>query len=191
MVDVERARRFLATHGRVLDRRRFDLALGTGSAAAALAALEAYGNEDGGYGAGLEPDLRSVTSQPVAAMHAFEVFEEVAPSISPRATRLCDWLESVTLDDGGLPFALPVPDPAGCAPFWAQADATTSSLHITCAVAAVAHRVAEHDQAVRDHPWLARATDFCLDRIQRMHEPGLALELMYALQFLDAASHLE
>ena len=43
---------------------------------------------------------------------------------TPRAVELCDWLASVTLPDGGLPFALPVPDPAACAPFWAGADST-------------------------------------------------------------------
>jgi hypothetical protein len=42
-------------------------------------------NPDGGYGWGLEPDLRSVTSQPVGAMHAMEVFAETAAVIA-RAT---------------------------------------------------------------------------------------------------------
>ena len=31
-----------------------------------------------------------------------------APTTSPRAVELCDWLASVSLPDGGLPFALPV-----------------------------------------------------------------------------------
>ena len=77
--------------------------------AAVLAALEAYRNTDGGYGA-IEPDLRAVESQPVGAMHAFEVFEDVAPGTTPRAAELCDWLGEVCLPDGGLPFALPVAD---------------------------------------------------------------------------------
>lgn len=41
----------------------------------ALAALSAYRNPDGGYGWGLEADLRARESQPGAALHAFEVFE--------------------------------------------------------------------------------------------------------------------
>lgn len=76
--DVAAAVRFLATHGRALDRRRLDLLAGSGPARATLDALAAYRNDDGGYGWGIEPDLRSPESQPAGAMHALEVFAEVA-----------------------------------------------------------------------------------------------------------------
>jgi hypothetical protein len=117
----------MATHARLLDRRRFELLVSEGNADAVLTALEAYRNPDGGYGHGLEPDLRSTTSQTGSALHAFEVFESIAPITSPRAVELCDWLSSVSLPDGGIPFALPIPDPAGCAPFWVGADSSVSS----------------------------------------------------------------
>lgn len=88
-------------HARRIDRRRFDLLFGDGDPEAAIAALAGYANPDGGFGWALEPDLRSASSQPVGAVHAFEVLEEIAPSTSPLAARLCDWLESVSLPDGG------------------------------------------------------------------------------------------
>jgi hypothetical protein len=187
-VDLSAAADFLATSARVLDRRRFDLLFGEGDTTSVLAALDGYRNADGGYGWGLEPDLRSRTSQPGGALHALEVFADVAPVTSPRAAELCDWLAAVTLPDGGLPFALAVPDPAGCAPFWAQADATGSSLQITGIVAATAHRVAAADPAVAGHPWLARATDFCLTSIAGRESAPHAMELAFAVQFLDAAA---
>src|SRR6185503_2065953 len=88
-VEVSSAADFMAGHARVLDRRRFELLQGeTDNASGALAALDAYRNPDGGYGWGLEPDLRSPESQPAAAWHAFEVFENVAPVTSPRAVGL-------------------------------------------------------------------------------------------------------
>jgi hypothetical protein len=185
-IDLPATTPFMARHARLLDRRRYELLAGTGGPAAALAALEAYRNDDGGYGWGLEPDLRSPESQPGGALHALEVFEEVAPLTSPRATELCAWLASVTLPDGGLPFALPVTDPAGCAPFWADADSTVSSLHITAAVAGAAHRVARHDAAVAAHPWLGRATEYCLTAVKELAADPHAIELMYVLHFLDA-----
>ncbi|WP_090945787.1 hypothetical protein [Nonomuraea jiangxiensis] len=177
---------FLATHARVLDRRRYDLLMGDGDASSALAALEGYRNPDGGYGWGLEPDLRAPESQPGAALHAFEVFKDIAPVTAPQAAALCDWLESVTLPDGGLPFALPISYPDGTAPWWAGDDHTTSSLQITAVSAAIAHRVAAHDPAVAAHPWLARATRYCLDAIQALDERPQAYELSFAVRFLDA-----
>ncbi|NUP80184.1 MAG: hypothetical protein HOV96_21830 [Nonomuraea sp.] len=177
---------FMATHARVLDRHRFHLLMGESGQAAALAALDAYRNPDGGYGWGLEPDLRSPESQPGAALHAFEVFAEIAPETAPQAVALCDWLESVTLPDGGLPFALPVTLAEGTAPWWAGGDATTSSLQITAISAAAAHRVAAHDPAVAAHPWLERATRYCLDAIQGMEERPHAYVLSFAVLFLDA-----
>ncbi|MFI0412000.1 hypothetical protein [Actinomadura sp. 3N508] len=189
-MDLDKASDFMATHARMLDRRRFELLTGEGDRDALLAALNAYRNPDGGYGHGLEPDLRSRTSQPGPALHAFEVFAELAPGTAPEAVALCDWLESVTLPDGGLPFGLHVPDPAGCAPFWAGADPETSSLQITAVVAAMAQRVGGHDKAVAAHPWLDRATRYCLGTV-RAGEELHALELAFALWLADAVRDTE
>jgi hypothetical protein len=114
------------------------------------------------------------------------VFEDIIPATSPQSVELCDWLASVSLPDGGLPFALPVGDSAGCAPFWAQADPTVSSLQITAVVTAVAHRVAANDPAIARHQWLTRAAQFCLEAIQAMGDEPHALELTFAVLFLDA-----
>lgn len=200
--DVAAAARFMTTHARVLERHRFAMLFGPdrdGAVDNVVTALDAYRNPDGGYGWGLEPDLRDTTSQPVGAMHAFEVFEEIAhatldgvPStVVDRARSLCDWLASVSLADGGLPFACAVRDPTGCAPWWAGADTTTSSLHITSAVAAKANRVALHVPAVRDHEWLRAATSYCLAQIAARDRAAHAIELEYIIELLDAVHDRE
>ncbi|WP_216211249.1 hypothetical protein [Amycolatopsis aidingensis] len=189
MDDVEVISRFLTTHARLLDRRRFELCTGGGSGPV-LAALAGYRGADGGYGSGLEPDLRAAGSQPVSALHAFEVFEEIGPESTPEAALLCDWLGSITLPDGGLPFGLPIADPAGCAPFFVDQDPEVSSLHMTSMLAGIAHRVARHDKAVREHEWLDTATGYTLRRIRELDGPGHALEFRFALQFLDAVHEL-
>jgi hypothetical protein len=180
------ARGFMAGHARLLDRRRFELLFGDGDAEPVLAALRAYRNADGGYGHGLEPDLRAPESQPAAALHAFEVFADVAPGVTPEAAQLCDWLETVTLPDGGLPFALPIEDPSGSAPFWANADPQAFSLQITAIVAAHANRVATHDPEVAGHPWLARATSCCFAAIDALEAAPEAYVLAFAVRLLDA-----
>jgi hypothetical protein len=186
MVNLDAASDFMATHARLLDRRRFDVLFRDTPADAVLDSLSAYRNPDGGYGWGLEPDLRARESQPGPALHAFEVFEDIAPATSPRAEELCDWLGSIALADGGVPFALPVASEAGCAPFWAKADPTVSSLQITAIVTANARRVAAHDAAVAGHPWLSLATDYCLGAIAAKGDDWHTLEFAFAVQFLDA-----
>src|SRR5215210_6860750 len=179
------ARSFMAGHARLLDRRRFELLFDGGEAEPVVAALNAYRNSDGGYGHGLEPDLRAPESQPAAALHAFEVFAEIAPLTAPEAVELCDWLAAVALPDGGLPFALPIEDASGCAPFWAEADPQALSLQITAIVAAHANRIAAHDPAVAGHPWLARATRCCLAAIDALEAAPAAYELAFAVRLLD------
>ncbi|MFF0728542.1 hypothetical protein [Streptomyces sp. NPDC004134] len=186
--DLAAAASFMATHARLLDRRRFELLVGGTEPAAVLAAVDGYRNPDGGYGWGLEPDLRAPESQPGGALHAFEAFVDAAPATTPHAARLCDWLLSVTLPDGGLPFALPVADPAGCAPFWTQADPAASALQSTAFAAGTALRLAAHDAAVAAHPWLERATSYCLAAIENIGDEPHAIELSFAIRFLDAAA---
>ncbi|MER5392007.1 hypothetical protein [Saccharopolyspora sp. NPDC002686] len=188
-IDLGRARTFMTSHARILDRRRFDVLTTGGDAArqAIVRGLDAYRNPDGGYGWGLEPDLRAPESQPGGALHAFEALAD-AEAGSPHTAALLDWLNAVTLADGGLPFALPISDPAACAPFWVQADPAESSLQITAAVAAQAHRAARWDESIRDHPWLKTAMRYCFDAIRRIDEAPFAYVLSFALQLLDIAS---
>ncbi|MDQ3783178.1 MAG: hypothetical protein M3349_09640 [Actinomycetota bacterium] len=185
-IDLPAAESFMARHARVLDRRRFALLAGGTGRDAVFAAVDGYRNPDGGYGWGLEPDLRAAESQPGGALHAFEAFADAAPATTPRAADLCDWLGSVTLADGGLPFAFPVASAAGTAPFWAQADAAVSSLQSTAFVAGSALRVARHDAAVATHRWLDRATRYCLDAIAALDAAPHAIELVFAVRLLDA-----
>ncbi|HEY8583078.1 MAG TPA: hypothetical protein VIL49_09015 [Capillimicrobium sp.] len=191
MTAIDAAADFLRTHARLLDRRRFALHFADGDAQGVLDALTAYRNPDGGFGWGLEPDLRAPGSQPAGALHAFEALAEAAPATSDMAPALCDWLGTVTLADGGLPFALAGAAGAGTAPWWAGADPSASSLHITAAICEQAHLLARHDAAVASHPWLQRATDFCARAIAARPVGGPAYELRFVLGLLDALGDRE
>jgi hypothetical protein len=184
-VDLTAAQAFIDTHARILDRHRYALLEGRGDPDRVLAALAAYRNPDGGYGWGLEPDLRAGESQPAAAGHAFEVFAEIAPQTTPDAAALCDWLDSITLADGGLPFVAPMSTTAGVAPWFAGGDPTVSSVQITAFTAAAAHRVGAHDQGVGGHPWLQLATSYCLEAIAALGESPFAYVLAFSIRLLD------
>jgi hypothetical protein len=187
-MDLEGAISFMTTHARVLDRRRLLFLLGDASQASVLAALDAYANPDGGYGWALEPDQRSVTSQPVGAMHALQILADIRDTGSSRPIALCDWLAGHARPDGGMPFGLPFSDTAGSAGHWVKADPAQSSLQMTTQLAAQANRVARHRADVAEHPWLANATSYCLDAIDRIEESLHAYELMFSIQFLDTVA---
>ncbi|WP_433789455.1 hypothetical protein [Actinoplanes sp. CA-252034] len=182
--DLDAAARFVAMNGRVLDWRRMRFLLGAATAEQVLTVLDGFRNPDGGYGWALEPDLRSVTSQPVAAMHALEVLAEVGDP-SERAPRLFDWLAEHSLGDGGIPFALPFADVDGSAPHWTTADPDASSLQMTTQLAAQAHRLARVRPDLAGHPWLTGATRYCLTVIDGLSGAPSAYELMFVMQFLD------
>jgi hypothetical protein len=186
MLDLDQIQDFVASNARLLDRRRMELAVGAGDPEATLTVLAGYRNPDGGFGWALEPDARAPAGQPVAALHAFEVFEEVAPVTSPMAVGLLDWLDAVALPGGALPFALPGGATAGSAPMWASPDTESPSLHMTAVVLGIAHRVARHDPDVAAHPWLRRATDWATGEIAALDGPRHAIEFRYLLQLLDA-----
>jgi hypothetical protein len=118
-VDAARASSLMTAHARLLDRRRFEPVIGTGSPQDALSALSAYRNEDDGFGWGREPGLRSPESRPAGALHALEVLAETGPGAgaAEMAGRLCDGLAEVSLPGGGLPFAPPQSGPHGSAPW--------------------------------------------------------------------------
>lgn len=189
-VDLDRATGFMTASARILDRHRFEVLVQDSDAArsAVVAALDAYRNPDGGYGWGLEPDCRARESQPAGALHALEALAAAGPYVSPHTPALLDWLDQVSLDDGGLPFALPIADPRASAPFWASADPTESSLQITAAVAAQAHRAARWDAAIHSHAWLKRATAYCFDQIRLIDRRPFAYVLLFSLQLLDVVA---
>jgi hypothetical protein len=191
MPDLDRAAAFMATHARLLDRRRLALARGAGAHELAIAALAGYANPDGGFGWGLEPDLRGPTSQPGGALHAFELLEEVAPATSPIALRLLDWLDAIALEGGALPFALPGAGGPGDGPWWAMSDPREPSLHATAMLAAAALRVCAFDAAAAAHPWPGRAVAWCRPRIEALTSVGDAYETRFVLDLLDALAERE
>lgn len=156
---LERAARFLAKDARLLERRLYEFHFEDGSPDAVVAALAAYRNPDGGFGHGLEPDLRSPRSQPIHVQIALEALREAGVRDADLAARACAFLESVANAEGALSPALPGASDYPCADHWKLDWAVTPDVNPTAAIAGHLHALGV------THPWLDRATCWCLRAI--------------------------
>lgn len=69
----EKARNFIKSSARRLEVARFNYHFEQGTADEILTALQPYQNPDGGFGHGLEPDLRAVESSVICTSVAFQI----------------------------------------------------------------------------------------------------------------------
>ncbi|MFJ6016066.1 hypothetical protein [Streptomyces sp. NPDC092952] len=177
---LNRAERFIWLTARVLEQRRFAHHFLEGGADAVETALAAYLNEDGGYGHGLEPDLRGPVSQPLHTAHALNVLDSIGRCDGLRVERVCRFLTEVSTKEGALPALLPAQRGYPAAPFIPIVDHPPAELLATGPVVGLLHRNAVW------HAWLFRATDFCwaaVEALDRSHP----YEIEAALAFLDGA----
>jgi hypothetical protein len=175
------ARQFLGLNARLLEQRRFEHLVDGGSVAPALTALRAYQNPDGGFGHGLEPDLRGPESEPVPAWSALGVLDELDARRGPALAGILRSLAKAEVAGGGLPFVLPAASRSPHAPWWETGPGRVrGSLNPT---AEIASYLAQHRVRTR---WRDRANVWCWERIDRLGAVN-RYELRVVLAFLDTS----
>lgn len=165
---------------RVLEQRLFAHHFLNGGADPVETALDAYRNEDGGYGHALEPDLRGPVSQPLHTVHALRVLDAIGRCGGQRVERVCRYLTAVSTTDGALPAIHPSQRGYPAAPFMPIVDDPPSELLATGPVVGLLHRNEVW------HAWLFRATDFCWHAVESL-EKSHPYEIEAAVAFLDSA----
>lgn len=175
-----RAEHFVWLTARVLEQRLFAHHFLNGNADPVETALDAYRNEDGGYGHALEPDLRGPVSQPLHAGHALRILDAIGRCGGQRVERVCRYLTSVSTSDGALPVIRPSQRGYPAAPFIPIVDDPPSELLATGPVVGLLHRNEVW------HAWLFRATDFCWHAVESLRESH-PYEVQAAVAFLDSA----
>ena len=174
-----RAEQFVWLTARVLEQRLFAYHFLHGAADPVEIALDAYRNEDGGYGHALEPDLRGPVSQPLHTAHALRVLDAIGRLGGRRVEQLCRYLTSVSTPDGALPTVRPSQRGYPAAPFVPITDDPPSELLSTGPVVGLLHRNEVW------HAWLFRATDFCWQAVDSL-EHSHPYEIEAAVAFLDS-----
>src|SRR4030095_1696105 len=99
---LESAETFIWNNARLLERHLFSFLFKGGAGQNIIAALSAYQNEDGGFGNALEPDKRTPSSQPIDQEFALRILDEVGFDVE-LAGKICDFLMSITTNEGGVP----------------------------------------------------------------------------------------
>ncbi|HZF91117.1 hypothetical protein [Streptomyces sp.] len=173
-----RAEHFVWLTARVLEQRLFAHHFLNGGADPVETALDAYRNQDGGYGHALEPDLRGPLSQPLHTARALRVLDSIGRCGGQRVERVCRYLTSVSSADGALPAVHPTQRGYPAAPFLPIVDDPPSELLATGPVVGLLHGNEVW------HAWLFRATDFCWQAVESL-ERSHPYEIQSAVAFLD------
>jgi hypothetical protein len=175
-IDRPAAENFIWSAARLVDRHRYTLLFADGPAEPVVEALRGYRNPDGGFGHGLEPDLRCPISQPSPTLYALEILNEAGAADGHMARVAWAWIASIAAPDGSLPSVVPGFEDYPHAPWMTPEPGS----FITLALAA-----ALYAGGVTDGEWLPRATQWCWHSIEAREEPrGYWLE--FACRFLDA-----
>jgi hypothetical protein len=177
--DFDAAAGFMAGHARVLDRRVFQRLFQGGAPGPVRDAVAAYRNDDGGFGHGLEPDVRTPGSQPAATEMALRIMDLTDEWDTAMVTAAIDWLASVAPAEGGTAFAEPSVADGPHAPWWVPAQGHPASLIQTGQIAGMLYA---HGFS---HPWLDRATELMWERIGTLTEPNNGYEMFGVLAFLE------
>src|SRR5215211_7932478 len=151
---LESAQTFILSNARLLERRLFAFLFHQGNPDHVRTALLAYQNADLGFGNALEPDKRTARSQPIDQEFALRVLDDIGFDRGI-ALQICDFLETITTTEGGVPFVLPTVRDAPRAPWWdTDPDEPPASINPTASITGLLHKYKIQ------HPWLDRATDY-------------------------------
>lgn len=171
-----RARNFMYTHARLLERHLFAVKFEGAPAAAVGRIVAAYQNPDGGLGHALEPDVRCPESQPLFVEVGLGVMRDAGWQDHEFSLSLCSFLERVSDATGLVPPLLPSALNSPHAPHW---NATGEpGINPTAGICGLLHY-----QGVK-HPWLSRATETCCE-ILRQDLPTEAHALLCAARLAE------
>jgi hypothetical protein len=179
--NLDAAETFIWNTARVIERRRFDFLFRDGDAEPVVAALRAYRNADGGFGHGLEPDGRGSESQPLHALSALHLLDELGRFDDPMVGDLLDWFASISAPDGGLPSGVPTTHDYPHSPWWSTGDGEPKG-----ALLPTANIVGVLLKNGVQHPWVTGAAAFCWRAIRAI-ETSHPYEIEGVLAFLDHA----
>ncbi len=184
----ERARAFLFTQARLLERLLFTVQFENAEPRKVGLLVSACQNADDGLGHALEPDLRSPHSQPLFIEIGLRALHDAGCKDTVLASSFCTFLEKVSDSRGLVPPILPNALESPHAAHWGGRQ--LPGINPTAAICGLLI-----DQGV-EHPWLTRATETCCDILlnqpqDEAHGLACAAELADHLPDRQTAGRIE
>jgi len=167
---------FINNNGRLLERSILAAKYLGADASSVLALVRKFQNKDGGLGHALEPDLRTLSSQPIFVEYGLTCLHTVQLKSSELATEVISFLKTVSSDTGLLPAITAKALDSDHAEHWNFEDAQNPRLNPTLGICGLAHYHGCSD------PWLSKATDTCVDVFRK--SPPLEAHTLLGASFL-------
>jgi hypothetical protein len=172
----DRARSFLHSHARLLERLLFGVAFEEAAPEAVGRLISAYQNPDGGLGHALEPDVRCPESQPLFVEIGLGALRDAGLRDRTLSLSMCRFLEEVSDAAGLVPILLASALRSPHASHWT--DTGQPGINPTAGICGLLHY-----QGV-EHPWLSRATRTCCELLLR-DPPREAHALLSAARLVE------
>jgi len=184
----DRARHFLKSVARPLERARFEFHFEAAPPELVVAALARYQNPDGGFGHALEPDVRTPSSSALATGIALTILREVgAAAEQPMVQRALRYLQATWDPDSWTWRVVPADtNDYPHAPWWHDQDGslarTFDDFLVIPRAQLVAHLNAYHELVAGD--WLAAVTEATVRDVEEIEPLGTGGgdDLRYVLQ---------
>ncbi len=171
---ITRAREFLFSEARLLERLLFAVIFEDASPQAVGNLINGYQNPDGGLGHALEPDVRCPESQPLFVEAGLKALHHAGLRDLAIALPMCQFLETVSDAAGLVPPILENALRSPHAAHWSSAG--VPDLNPTAGICGLLHY-----QSL-EHPWLARATRTCCELL--LQDPALEAHTLRSAAFL-------
>jgi hypothetical protein len=176
-------REFILRQGRLLERRLFATCFDGAPGEGVVDVLRGYGNDDGGFGHGLEPDKRCPASLPIDVEVALQTMTAAQTVDLPLVNGACEYLARVAADAdcrGAVPLAFPAIEAYPRAAHWTEWT-YQPGLNPTAGIVGLLYQLRVN------HPWIPAATRYCWEQLDKADLPTDAHALREVLIFLEHA----
>ena len=182
-----RAETYIMAHARKVDKARYEFVFRGGHRQEVTLALARYQNEDGGFGHGLEPDVRADASSAIATATGLAILREVGAGESEVVVQRAVAYLLRTFDHAHYvwPIVPPEVEQAPHAPWWSHADSAQNFGHFLANPRAALVGHLYHYQALVPPDFLTPLAEATIAHLQALPDE---MEMHDLLCYVDLAS---